>query len=175
MKPSMVKKLFFISFTLLGIYGITFAQPGTTESEKVPNDVIYLSQLEEWMTADNDTTYVINFWATWCRPCVKELPHFEKLHAELEGKKARVILVSLDFIEDYGSRFKPFLQKKKLNASVYLLDEPKYNDWIDKVSPEWSGALPGTLVCPPDRSKNTFYEQEFETYEDLEKIIHELN
>lgn len=137
-------------------------------------DVIYFEQLEEWMTADNDSLYVINFWATWCRPCVKELPHFEKLHKSLEGKKARVILVSLDFVEDYDTRFKPFLKKKKLKPSTYLMDEPNYNDWIDKVSEAWSGALPGTLVSPPDRSKAKFYEQEFEEYEDLTEIVNSL-
>src|SRR5688572_595506 len=50
-----------------------------------------------FLNADNDTTYIVNFWATWCKPCVEELPHFEQLYQEYKDKKVRLILVSLDF------------------------------------------------------------------------------
>ena len=41
--------------------------------------------------------YLIDFWATWCKPCIKELPAFEELNARYQDKGLKVVLVSLDF------------------------------------------------------------------------------
>ena len=164
--------LFLIPVILFLTLGSTMGYGQTKDPERP--DVIYFDQLQDWMTAENDSLYVINFWATWCRPCVAELPYFEKLNAQLEGKKARIILISLDFVEDYDRRFKPFLKKKKLKSSVVLLDEPNANAWIDRVSEEWSGAIPATLVSPPNREEAKFYEQEFHSVKELEAIINSL-
>lgn len=95
---------------------------------------------------DNDTTYVINFWATWCKPCVKELPYFEELNARLQGQKAKVVLVSLDFPKKIKSSLLPFLEERQLQSEVVVLLDGKYNDWIDKVDPAWTGAIPATLI-----------------------------
>lgn len=91
-----------------------------------------------------DTTYVVNFWATWCKPCVQELPAFDSL--AMENKKVKVLLVCLDFKEELDKKVNPFLKKKKIGAECVLLDEINGNDYIDKISPQWSGAIPATLV-----------------------------
>ena len=83
----------------------------------------------------SDTTYVVNFWATWCKPCVAELPEFEKLHINYKSKKVKVILVSMDFKEELTKRVNPFLQKNKYTCEVILLDEINGNDFINKISP----------------------------------------
>jgi len=95
---------------------------------------------------DSDTTYVINFWATWCKPCVKELPYFEELNARLQGQKAKVVLVSLDFPKKVKSSLIPFVEKHQLQSEVFVLLDGKYNDWIDRVDPQWTGAIPATLI-----------------------------
>ena len=117
----------------------------------------------------NDTTYVINFWATWCAPCVKELPYFEELNQKYEDKKVKVILVSQDFSKQLETKLKPFLEKNKLQSEVLVLIDPDANSWIDKVNPVWSGAIPATVVYKSD--KNEFYEKSFENFEELEEII----
>jgi len=94
----------------------------------------------------NDTTYVINFWATWCAPCVKELPYFEKLNQKYTDKKVKVILVSQDFSKQLEKKLKPFLEKNKLQSEVLVLIDPDANSWIDKVNPAWSGAIPATVI-----------------------------
>lgn len=118
----------------------------------------------------NDTTYVINFWATWCKPCVKELPYFEELNAAYAKEKVKVILVSLDFAEQLDSKVIPFIKDRKLQSEVVLLDDQRANKWIDRVSPEWSGAIPITLIYKADQ--RAFYEKEFHSLEELKEIIH---
>ena len=100
-----------------------------------------------------DTTYVINFWATWCKPCVEELPAFDSLKVLKSNSPVKVILVSLDFVEGLDKKVKPFLLKNKIKADCVLLDEINGNDFIDKVSPLWSGAIPATLIKKGETKK----------------------
>ena len=91
-----------------------------------------------------DTAYVVNFWATWCKPCVEELPAFDSLQI-LKMKSVKVILVSLDFSEELDKKVKPFLVKHNIQSECVLLDEVNGNDFINKISLSWSGAIPATL------------------------------
>ena len=120
---------------------------------------------------NNDTTYVVNFWATWCKPCVKELPYFERINKEYADKKVKVILASLDFPNKLQSQVVPFIKKNKLHSEIVLLDDADANSWIPKVSEEWSGAIPATVIYKDDSRK--FYEKSF-TYEELKTEIQKL-
>lgn len=150
-----------LTFSLLILF-LFFGQAKT----QVP--VVDFNGLEPYLHKQNDTTYVVNFWATWCVPCVKELPAFEKLNEVYGNEKVKVLMVSLDFIKYYDSKLLPFIGERNLKSEVILLNDPKSNRWIDKVSPEWSGAIPATLIYNKD--KRTFYEQSF-TSESLEKEL----
>lgn len=108
---------------------------------------------------------VINFWATWCAPCIKELPHFEKLNREYKNQNVEVILVSLDFPHLYEKKLKPYILKNNLQSKVIALDDPDMNSWIPKVSEDWTGSIPATVIYKNDRRK--FYEQSF-NYNELE-------
>ena len=117
--------------------------------------------------ADEETTYVVNFWATWCAPCVQELPYFEQLHAE--NKNVQVVLVSLDFKNQYAARLLPFVEKHALQSKVVFLADGNYNDWLVKVDADWSGAIPATLIVRG--KKRLFVERNFEDYEDLRRFV----
>jgi len=123
----------------------------------------YLLQFED------EKTYVVNFWATWCKPCVKELPYFEALRENYKDKGVEVILVSLDFPEKLESHVLPFIEKHKLKSTIVLLDDVDSNRWIPLVSEEWSGAIPATIIY--NKKGRNFYERTF-TYEEL---VTELN
>ena len=129
--------------------------------------IVQLSRLS------NDTTYVINFWATWCSPCVKEIGYFETLHRKYAGDKVQVVLVSLDFPNQVNRRVIPFLEEKKITAPVRLVTELDYNSWIDQVDPAWSGALPATLILHKD--KRIFMEKELTENELFEHVKQILN
>ncbi len=93
-----------------------------------------------------DTFYVVNFWATWCGPCIKELPQFTKLSAELSGKPVKILLVSLDFKEAYPKKLAAFVAKKKLQHEVVWLNETNANEFIPKIDDRWQGSIPATML-----------------------------
>ncbi|MEM9001425.1 MAG: TlpA disulfide reductase family protein [Bacteroidota bacterium] len=116
-------------------------------------------------------TYIINFWATWCKPCVEELPYFEKVYAEQKDNDVEVILVSLDMPSMWKSRLEPFVAEKGLKSRVVILDDPKQNEWIPKIDENWGGGIPATLIY--NTKKRSFFEQGF-TYEELKKELHKF-
>lgn len=123
---------------------------------------------------NSDTLYIVNFWATWCKPCVAELPDFEKINKEYKTKKVKVLLVSMDFKEDLSKKLKPFLQKNALTSEVVLLDELSGQEFIDKVSTKWGGAIPATLITKKNNSVNEFFEKKL-NYDLLVEQINKFN
>ncbi|MEO8794195.1 MAG: TlpA disulfide reductase family protein [Daejeonella sp.] len=129
--------------------------------------LITVDQLESRFANGKDTVYVVNFWATWCSPCVAEMPNFEKLQASYSSEPLKVLMISVDFKSKLQSAVIPFVKKKKFANEVFLLDEKSQQVYIDRISKDWSGALPATMFV----NKNTrkIYEQEF-SYDQLESV-----
>ena len=139
----------------------------TIVSENTEIEVYNFDQLESFLSSNTDKTLVVNFWATWCKPCIKELPYFEALQTKYKDD-VRVVLVSLDFSDKLESQLIPFVNENALQSQVVLLDDPYENEWIPKVDSTWSGAIPATLILKGD--KRLFYEKSF-TQEELEDEI----
>ena len=122
--------------------------------------------------SSTEKTYVINFWATWCAPCVKELPYFEKINNEFNEENVEVILVSLDFPSQIESKLKPYLKRNKIKSQVILLDDSKMNTWVPKVFEKWDGGIPATLIV--NSTNYNFYPQTFEEQElftEIRKVL----
>ncbi|MDZ7935121.1 MAG: TlpA disulfide reductase family protein [Emticicia sp.] len=147
-------------FVCLSINYTVFAQKSV--------EIIKFQDLEQLMQK-NDGIYVFNFWASWCKPCVTEMPTFETLANDFRLNKVSVIFISLDFKRDLETVEK-FVAEHQIKSKVYLIDEPDYNSWIDKVSPQWSGAIPATLISNGTRKE--FHEQFFDYQSLSEKIRH---
>lgn len=117
----------------------------------------------------NGKTYVINFWATWCGPCVEELPYFEKLNEE---EDVEVILVSLDFKREVRGKLLKFVREQPLNLPVIAFIDPQTNIWIDRVDPEWGGAIPITIIYRNDQRQLVL--DQFPNYEALLATVHSV-
>jgi len=118
---------------------------------------------------ENDTTYIINFWATWCKPCLEELPFFEEYRDKNADEKVRVILISLDFPRHIESKLLPYLEKEQLKSTILVLLDGSYNDWIDKISSDWSGAIPATYMY--QKEKKHFISDPFKSLKELEDAV----
>lgn len=92
-----------------------------------------------------DTLYILNFWATWCKPCMEELKSIDSVGVEHKGSAIKLIFVNLDFIEK-KEKVNQVLLQKGITSECILLDEVNGNDYIDKVSEKWSGDIPATLL-----------------------------
>ena len=125
-------------------------------------------ELKPLLYKNDDKIYVVNFWATWCAPCVKELPYFEKLNAVYQDKNVDVLLVSLDFPKQIEERLIPFINRKKLKSKVVHLNDANEDIWIKAIDSTWSGAIPATLIY--NKEKRSFFEQSFD-YKTLENKL----
>lgn len=94
---------------------------------------------------------------------MEELPYFLKAEQEFADKPVKFIFISLDFKNAYDTRFLPTVKEKEMQH-VYLLNEPDYNSWIDKVDTSWQGSIPATLMVR--NGKRYFAEKQF-TFEEL--------
>ena len=126
-----------------------------------PVEIVKFKDLTGLLSSENEEVLVVNFWATWCAPCVKELHQFEDLLTDYQDDGMSVLLVSFDFAEQLESKVIPFIQKKGIQSKVVLLDETDYNSFIDKIDPSWSGAIPATLMVNNRNGKREFFEKEF--------------
>jgi thiol-disulfide isomerase/thioredoxin len=153
----------FLIITVLFFYSFCSAQ-------EIP--VIKIRELEKMIQSKDKDVLVVNFWATWCAPCVKELPYFEALYQQ-KNPKLQIVLISLDYA-DKIDRVKTFVARKNLTTPVFLLDEIDYNSWIDKVDPSWQGAIPATLIINTATGQRKFVAKEIEEGQ-LDILIKEIS
>jgi thiol-disulfide isomerase/thioredoxin len=136
------------------------------------NDIVKIDQLTASIKSEKEKVQVVNFWATWCGPCIKELPIFEQLNEA--RKDIRVRLVSLDLdLDPNPDKVRNFATRKKLKAEIVMLDERDPSSFIDKIDKSWSGALPATLVINNKNGKRRFINRELKEGE-LDKLIKEV-
>ena len=133
---------------------------------------IRLEQFQQLVKSEKEHIQVINFWATWCAPCIKELPLLEKLGAERQDVLVRLVSMDMDLDPD-PEKVRKFVARKKIQSEVIILNEKNPNSWIDKLEKDWSGALPATLVVNNKNGKRKLVEKELHEG-DLEKLIAEV-
>ena len=150
------------------------AQVINAQSE-LKREIIKFEDFEQLVDKQDDVLYVVNFWATWCGPCVKELPDFMAVNEAMKDRKDfKMILVSLDEKENWQSEVIPFATKNNLNVDIYLLDElRRMNYWIPRVDKKWMGSIPATVFYKNGK-KLRFVEKQLHR-EELETIIKQVS
>lgn len=118
----------------------------------------------------NDSALVINFWATFCGPCIEEIPYFHSITALYKKQAVKLLLVSLDFKEYYPQKILDFAKKRKYTAEIAWLDEEKPDEFCPKVDSTWTGSMPATLFINKKTGYRKFVEAEMKPG-DLEKEI----
>ena len=156
-------------FILLAISPLLFSQTS------FKREIIKFEDFEKLIDRKDDKLYMINFWATWCGPCVQELPDFMAVNEAMKDRKDfQMILVSVDSKDDWQSTVLPFTVTNKLNVDVYLLDElRRMNYWMPRVDKKWKGSIPATVFYR-NGEKVHFIEKQLHK-EELETIIQQLS
>ncbi len=113
-------------------------------------DAMKAADINKW-AASADTVYIVNFWATWCMPCVQELPEFNTLYQHYQGKPVRMLMVSLDFKEDFPGKLQMFAQRKRMLPRVVWLSETDPNKFVPEIEESWQGSIPATLIIKPGK------------------------
>jgi len=157
-----------MSFTSEGQIKSTGKPLEVVEAEGISIPVYDFKGIQPFLELDDSRVHVINFWATWCKPCVEELPGFIKLTEELKNENIDFLFISLDFRKNLESKLIPFVREHQMQGKVVMLNDPDANAWIDKVDPNWSGAIPATLIYK--KGQKEFFEQML-TYDELKSTI----
>ena len=130
-----------------------------SQSQTIPkwkiNDVV------NYYTKNNDTTYVVNFWSTYCQPCIEEMPYLQSISKKYATNRVKLVFVSLDAKSFYPKKLQAFLKKKKITTSVIWLNETNADIFCPAVDEKWSGAIPATIIVHNKKGYKQFYEQQF--------------
>ncbi len=141
------------------IFVVLFMNSSYLFAQKVR--AISFKTLETMINKPNDTTYIVNFFASWCAPCVKELPEFVAFAEAHKTDKIQVLFVSLDFKKDVKKNLGPLSIKHNLGQNLYILDEANANNWINKVDSAWGGDIPATLFVNNQKRFYKLFNQSF--------------
>lgn len=142
----------------------------------IPGDDILVDATADKIVAKIDeckgnSPVLVNFWATWCAPCVEEFPYIMKLNDKYEGE-FKLIFVSGDF-EEARDEAEAFLKKQGVDFETYF-KVGKDNEFITTISNEWTGALPFTIVYNKEGEISASWEgkADLETFEkELLKVL----
>jgi peroxiredoxin len=136
-------------------------------------DVIDTARLTELLKPSPATAVVVNFWATWCPPCVKEMPELVQFYRTCAAHDVRFVSVSVDHPDTLDERVKPFFQQNALPFSVHVLSERSPGNVSKALGVEWTGAVPATLLFDKNgKLVQSWFEET--TRRDLEKAADSL-
>ena len=156
----MIKKL------LILIVAATFsiaAQSQVIHKWKITDVVNYFKK-------NNDTVYIVNFWATFCKPCIAEIPDFIRLVKKYEGQKVKLLLVSVDLPGYYPAKIAAFAKKNNYNTNIVWLNETNADIFCPAIDKKWSGAIPATIIVNNKTGYRKFVEGEMNA-SDFEAIL----
>lgn len=150
----------------LVLIAMVFSTKVTAQNKAI--QVINFKSLAPQIKASGDSLKIINFWATWCRPCVEELKYFKAAADTFSTQKVKFVFVSLDF-KSQKEKVEQFWAKNKIKGAIYLLDDDP-NKWINQIDSTWTGEIPYTLIIPSN-SKTTKLNGELKNYNELQSLI----
>lgn len=136
--------------------------------------IVNFEELNSLVLQNGNTLYVVNFWATWCKPCIEELPGFMEVNRKNQNNENfKMILVSLDHPRLLKTKVKGFVERQKIDTDVYILDtKDSPEDWMSRIDPEWIGAIPSTIFYK--NGKKILFKQFQISQFELEDLIDEF-
>jgi thiol-disulfide isomerase/thioredoxin len=109
---------------------------------------------------NSDHPLIVSFWATWCAPCIHEIPWFQTAVEKYEDKKPELVLVSLDFTESYPKKITDFVKKSGFKATFFWLDEKNADHFCPMIDQKWEGGIPATLFINNKKNYRKFFDRQ---------------
>ena len=128
-----------------------------------------LTELEKTMSSNDTKLLVVNFWATYCKPCVEEIP--DLIRVCNKQKNVKLLLVSLDDKSMFPKKLNRFVKKHHFKTNLLWLNETDANYFCPKIEPSWNGTIPATLIIDRKKGKRMFVESEMSAEEMLGRLL----
>jgi len=142
---------------LIFIFFISFGTIFTAKSQQITswkiNDVVHYMDT-------SDSVLVVNFWATFCKPCIEEIPYLENISQKYKDQKVKVLLVSLDLKDFFPSKIESFVKNNNYSSQVIWLNENNADYFCPKIDKSWSGAIPSTVIINTKTGYKKFFEEQ---------------
>lgn len=120
---------------------------------------VKIGEIED-LIRNADYPLVVSFWATWCRPCIHEIPYLQETVEKYSDRNVELVLVSLDFKESFPSVIESFVRKNGYKASFFWLNETNADQFCPKIDPKWDGSIPATLFVNNKTGYRKFYDRQ---------------
>lgn len=141
------------NFILVLLFAATFsAKSQNIPSWKISDVVNYMNK--------SDSVLVVSFWATFCKPCVEEIPYLESISNKYKNQKVKLLLVSLDLKNFYPTRIHDFAKKNNYSSQIVWLNETNADYFCPKIDKSWSGAIPSTVIINRKTGYKKFFEEQ---------------
>ncbi|HVK96735.1 MAG TPA: TlpA disulfide reductase family protein [Flavisolibacter sp.] len=141
------------------------------------NQLVDAQTIKKWKLKDLENAIanasqptIFNFWATFCKPCIAEMPYFQEVAAKYKEDGVKLIFVNIDASEAYPKKIQAFATKRKIKAPIVFLDETNADLFCPAVDPSWSGSIPATLFINQNKGYRNFFEDEM-TKEKFEEEV----
>ena len=134
---------------------------------------ISITELDAYIKK-SDKPLVINFWATFCVSCVKEIPYFQSIIKEKYQGKIELLLVSLDLPSSYPAKISSFAKQRNFYSGIAWLNETNADIFCPKIDSAWSGVIPSSLFVNNNSNYRKFYEGDLSAEQfkqELEQLV----
>jgi thiol-disulfide isomerase/thioredoxin len=162
-----MKKINFNKYTLAVITILLLAISINATGQAVKK--VKIEELESYINSSS-RPMVISFWATWCAPCVKEIPWIQSAVENRKADSVEYILVSLDFEEFYPKKLTDFIVRQKFNATHFWLNETNADHFCPRIHPRWSGGLPANLFVNNKTGYRRFFERQLTDRQAVQEV-----
>ena len=157
-----MRTLILVLLTISLTCGAALGQTAITNTANSPASAIQkikIIDLESYI-AKSDHPLIVNFWATFCVPCIKEIPYFQTTVSQFKDQRVEFVLVSLDLPAYFPTKVADFAKKSNFTSKILWLDESDADYFCPKVDPHWTGGIPCSLFINNATHYRRFFDRQ---------------